>query len=73
MAELSKTARASMKAGMGQEKKETNKITPEEAIRQIRMNLDGNLHNPSHLVRMLLEEYDKQRMPQNADDIIMAP
>ena len=56
MTELSKTARASMGKA---EKKEVVVETQEEAIRQLRLNLDAGLWVTPDRIRALLTAYDK--------------
>jgi hypothetical protein len=56
MAELSKTARASM----GRVVKEVHQETPEEAIRQLRLNREAGLHvGDMSRVDALLKAYDE--------------
>jgi len=55
MPELSKTAKASM---VREPKKEVRVETPEEAIRQLRLNLEAGLYVTPDRIRMLLQVYD---------------
>ncbi len=57
MAEMSKTARASMGKV---EKKEKVVETPEESIRQLRLNLDAGLYVTPDRIRVLLTAYDQR-------------
>jgi hypothetical protein len=54
MAELSKTAKQSMV----RETKEVRVETPEESIRQLRLNLDAKLYVTPDRIRVLLTTYD---------------
>jgi 50S ribosomal subunit-associated GTPase HflX len=55
MAELSKTAKASMVKEVKQVKAET----PEESLRQLRLNLDAGLFITTDRIRVLLSAYDR--------------
>ncbi len=57
MAEMSKTARASMGKV---EKKEKVVETQEESIRQLRLNLDAGLYVTPDRIRVLLTAYDQR-------------
>lgn len=59
MAELSKTARAAMKAVQAGQAKKVVERTPEMAIRDLRLNRDAHLHVSPTDVDVLLVEYDK--------------
>jgi len=71
MAELSKTARASQV----REVKEVRVETPEESIRQLRLNLAAGLYVTPDRIRVLLGAYDAQiealGVLKQADDIAM--
>lgn len=54
MAELSKTAKASMV----KTKKEAHVETPEESLRQLRLDLAAGLYIPGHRIKVLLNAYD---------------
>lgn len=57
MGTLSKTAKASMV----KEVKQTAVETPEEALRQLRLNLDAGLYVTPQRIRTLVEAYDQAR------------
>jgi hypothetical protein len=71
MAKLSKTARASM----GKVVKEKHVETPEESLRQLRLDLAAGLYVPAHRIKMLLDLYDTlksyvdpaSQLPENPD------
>jgi hypothetical protein len=62
MAELSKTAKASMV----REVKKAKVETPEESLRQLRLDLAAGLYVPSHRIKVLLDLYDAAISAQQA-------
>jgi uncharacterized protein YhaN len=54
MAEMSKTAKSSMV----REVKKTKVETPEESLRQLRLDLAAGLYVPTHRIKVLLDAYD---------------
>jgi hypothetical protein len=58
MAELSKTAKASMV----KEVKKTEVETPEQSIKKLRADLAAALYVPSHRIKALLDAYDALRL-----------
>lgn len=58
MSKLSKTAQAAMNAVARGQQKEKVELTPEEKLRQIRLNLDARLWIPPDQQRWLLAQYD---------------
>lgn len=62
MAELSKTAKASMV----REVKKVKVETPEESLRQLRLDLAAGLYVPAHRIKLLLNLYDAVIATQQA-------
>jgi hypothetical protein len=62
MAELSKTAKASMV----REVKKAKVETPEESLRQLRLDLAAGLYVPAHRIKVLLDLYDAVISAQQA-------
>lgn len=67
MSKLSKTAQAAMNAVARGQQKEKIELTPEEKLKQIRLNLDARLWIPPDQQRWLLAQYD-DAVKQLADE-----